>query len=155
MLPYRLLLLTGLAATLERHAQIYFDVYPDLRPERQVRRCPNLRGPTPERGRDLGPLRLHRQVLRHELPHPADDPALTQNCLGFLGRGDTCTYPDLQAERGPRWVPVEGLNDEERGPDARLVEGGVRPEREATVLGKLGVSSRTAAATQAARLGLL
>jgi hypothetical protein len=63
---------------------------------------------------------------------------LAQDGLGLLGPGDASAPrgdPDLQAQRSLRGVPVEGLNEKERGRDARLEEGGVGPKGDAIIVG--------------------
>ena len=38
-----------------------------------------------ERVGTLGPLRLHRKILRQEISHPAHDPVLAQKCPAYSG----------------------------------------------------------------------
>jgi hypothetical protein len=87
--------------------------------------------PTSSRAGPALPLPLHREVLGHEVAHPAHDASPVEQSHGLLGRGDppaSRADPHLQAQRTSLRVALQRLHQEERGRDTLQEEGGVRPE---------------------------
>jgi hypothetical protein len=110
-------------------------------PARRAEPCPRIRRAAGERPRSTPArgLRPHRRRPDSLQPPPRHEISrLPSWWATTLSPSITCADPDLQTQRSPRRISVEGLHHKEREPEVPKVEGGAA---QVLVLGALDPES--------------